>query len=492
MKRSVQCDGFDAHAPDSAIMIELDRLARLRIFADLPPDRLEWLSGRMTEFSIAAGDVFLREGEMAACLTILLDGEVNATRDDGGLHDVECYVAPEAFGTPCVMASIPYPVTLTAMSECRLALLPEAAFRELFVSCGSFSQAVARVMSDWLTALETAALNRSRLAALGKLAAGLAHELNNPASALTSGLEYLRKELDALEGSALALGRHAVSKETLDGLGALGHAGAQSSFHQSDCEARLADWLAARRVAKPWRIAPVLAARHITPDDLAPFADALSPEQLDAAIGWSARVLDLRAVVDDAARGAQRIFDIVAAMKSYSFMDQGPQQEIDLHDAIDNTLMVMTHETKRGIVVTREYDRALPRLQAYGSELNQVWTSIVENAIEAMNGQGRIVIRTQRDGDEAIVEIADDGPGIAPDALAHVFEPFYTSKYALHAHGPSLGLGLHIAYRIVVNRHGGTIGVRSDASGTVFRVALPLAGRRGDTHAGERLAGSVL
>lgn len=472
-------------------MIELDRLARLRIFADLSRDRLEWLSERMTEFTVAAGAVFLREGEMAACLTILLDGEVHATREAGGALDVESYVAPEAFGTPCVMASIPYPVTLTASCECRLALLPDAAFRELFISCGSFSQAVARVMSDWLTALETAALNRSRLAGLGKLAAGLAHELNNPASALTSGLDYLRRELDALEGAALALGRHAVSKETLEGLSALGRTGVQSSFQQSDCEARLADWLAARRVATPWRIAPVLAAHHVTPADLAPFADTLSPGQFEAAIAWSARVRDLRAVVDDAAHGAQRIFDIVAAMKSYSFMDQGPQQDIDLHDAIDNTLMVMTHETRRGIVVTRDYDRSLPRLPAHGSELNQVWTSIVENAIEAMNGQGRIDICTRRDGGDAIVEIADDGPGIPPDALDHVFEPFYTSKYALHAQGPSLGLGLHIAYRIVVNRHGGTIGVRSDAHGTVFRVALPLAGGQGE-QAGERLTGPVL
>ncbi|BBU31831.1 sensor histidine kinase [Burkholderia sp. THE68] len=477
-------------------MIELDRLAQIRIFADLPQDRLAWLSDRVSEFSIAAGDVVLREGDMATNLTILLDGELVATQSAGGEHDVERYVRPEAFGTPCVMASIPYPVTLTATRDCRLARLPEAAFRELFVSCGSFSQAVARVMSDWLTALETAALNRSRLAALGKLAAGLAHEMNNPASALTSGLAYVRRELDALEASALALGRHAVSKEMLERLGALvarkAVAAAAGPICQSERESRLADWLAARQVTKPWRVAPALAARGVAPDDLAPLADELSPAQLDAAIGWIARVLDLRGVVDDAAQGAQRIFDIVAAMKSYSFMDQGPQQEIDLHDGIDNTLMVMTHETQRGIAITRAYDRSLPRIQAYGSELNQVWTSIVENAIEAMDGQGAIAIHTRRDGDDAVVEIADNGPGIPPDALEHVFEPFYTSKYALHAHGPSLGLGLHIAYRIVVNRHGGTIGARSDANGTVFRVTLPLAGTRAKVPVSGRLAGPVL
>jgi signal transduction histidine kinase len=154
--------------------------------------------------------------------------------------------------------------------------------------------------------------------------------------------------------------------------------------------------------------------------------------------------------------------------------------------------MVMMHEMKRGIVVTREYDRSLPRFQAHGSELNQVWTRIIENAIEAMDGQGDIVIRTGRDGDDAVVEIVDSGPGIPPDAAEHLFEPFYTSKYTLRAQGPSLGLGLHIAYRIVVNRHGGTIGVNSGAEGTVFRVTLPLAGHRGEAHANARLAGPVL
>lgn len=480
-------------------MIELDQLARIRIFNDLPRDRLEWLRDRMAESFIEAGDVLLREGDMATSLTLLLDGELSSTRSTEGQHAVEHYVAPEAFGTPCVIASIPYPVTLTATSACRLASLPEAAFRELFVSCGPFSRAVARVMTDWLTALETAALNRSRLAALGKLAAGLAHEMNNPASALTRALDYVHRDLAGLEASALALGQHAVPRETLDRLAALAASGASierartaNSLRQSERESRLAEWLSAHRIMKPWRVAPVLAAHGVEPDVLAQFAGDLNPEQLDASIGWIACMLDLRSVVDDAMQGAQRISDIVAAMKSYSFMDQGPQQEIDLHDGIDNTLMVMMHEMKRGIVIKREYDRSLPRFQAYGSELNQVWTRIIENAIEAMNGQGEIIIRTGRDGDDAVVEITDRGPGIPPDAAEHLFEPFYTSKYTLPAQGPSLGLGLHIAYRIVVNRHGGTIGVRSDPDGTVFRVTLPLAGHHGEAHVNERLAGPVL
>jgi signal transduction histidine kinase len=480
-------------------MIELEKLGRIRVFADLPRDRLEWLSGHVSEYSIQAGDVLLHEGDMAASLTILFDGELTGTRRADGQQYVERFSAPEAFGTPCMLASIPYPMTLTATTDCRLASLPEAAFRELFVSCGPFSQAVARVMTDWLTALETESLNRSRLAALGKLAAGLAHEMNNPAAALTRALDYMRRELGGLEASALALGVQAVPDEALDKFRALvaSKASGRDSetadpIGQSERESQLVDWLAAHGVTKPWLVAPVFAARDIAPDDLRAIADDLTPEQFNAAIGWIARLLDLRSVMDDAMHGANRISDIVAAMKSYSFMDRGPQQEIDLHEGIDDTLTVMTHEMKRGMAVTRDYDRSLPRIQAFGSELNQVWTRIIENAIEAMNGQGNIAIRTRRDGNYAVIEIADDGPGLPPDTVAHLFEPFFTSKRADSAQGQSVGLGLHLAYRIVVNRHGGTIGVRSDAAGTVFRVTLPLVGARSKGDGSERRDALVL
>jgi signal transduction histidine kinase len=250
--------------------------------------------------------------------------------------------------------------------------------------------------------------------------------------------------------------------------------GVASPLQRSEAESRLGDWLAARRVAKPWLSAPVLVAHGIAPADLDPLANNLEAAQFDAAVGWIARVLDLRAMMDEAMQGSLRISDIVAAMKSYSFMDQGPQQEIDIHDGIDNTLTVMTHEMKRGIQVTRDYDRSLPRLPVYGSELNQVWTRLIENAIEAMDGRGSITIRTRRDAHCAVVEITDDGPGIPPDVVTHLFEPFFTSERIPDAQHEGLGLGLHIAYRIVVNRHGGAIQARSSAAGTTFQVSLPL------------------
>jgi signal transduction histidine kinase len=462
-------------------MIEPDEISRIPVFADLPQERLQWLCDNLTEFAAKAGDVLLEEGEMATNLLLLLEGEAWTTRRAEGELSNERYVAPEVFGTPCMVASIPYPATLRAVTDCRIARLPEAGFRDLFVSCGSFTRVVARVMTDWLTALETAGRNREKLAALGKLSAGLAHELNNPASAVARALDHMLGGLAALEGSALALGVHAVPREAVDELAALASrgapqacVGAADALRQGEAESVLGDWLAAHGMAKPWLAAPCLAAHGITPDDLAQLAVRLHAEQLDASVSWIAQVLALRSTMHEAMRGAARISDIVKAMKSYSYMDQGPRQEVDIHDGIEDTLTVMAHELKQGIEIVRDYDRSLPRLTAYGSELNQVWTRIIENAVEAMNGRGKLTVRTRRDADRAVVEIADTGPGIPQEAMHHLFEPFFTSKPASSALGHGVGMGLHIAYRIVVNRHGGAISASSGPDETVFRVSLPL------------------
>jgi len=452
-------------------MIELDELRRMPVFADLPRERLQWLCDNLTEFAAKAGDLLLEEGEMSTSLLLLLEGQVWTTRRAEGDFSTERYVAPEIFGTPCMVASIPYPATLRATTDCRIARLPEAAFRELFVSCGSFTRVMARVTTDWLTSLETAGRNREKLAALGKLSAGLAHELNNPASAMTRALDHMHGGLAALEDSALALGLRAVPREARSTTQA--GVSAADALRQGEAESLLGNWLATHGVTKPWLAAPCLVAHGITSDTLGQLAGRLNAEQLDAAVSWIAQVLELRSVMHEAMRGAARISEIVKAMKSYSYMDQGPRQEVDIHDGIEDTLTVMAHELNPGIVIVRDYDRSLPHLPVYGSELNQVWTRIIENAVEAMNGHGELTVRTRRHADHAVVEIIDTGPGIPQEIVPHLFEPFFTSKQAGEARGHGLGMGLHVAYRIVVNRHGGTIEADSRPAETVFRVTLP-------------------
>ncbi|MGF6369006.1 signal transduction histidine kinase [Paraburkholderia sp. RAU6.4a] len=462
-------------------MIDLEKLGMMPVFAELTRERLQWLRGNLAESAVKAGQVLIDEGEMCTSLLLLLNGELTSTRRAEGHLPSERYIAPEVFGTPCLVAAIPYPSTLRAATDCGIARLAEPAFRELFMSSGPFNQAVARVMAEWLTTLEAAGQNREKLAALGKLAAGLAHELNNPVSAVIRALDCMVNGLDALEDASLTLGRSALPRDALDALQILARSkGVQTgmtganSLRQSEAEAQLGDWLGAHRVTRPWLAAPCLVAHGIGVDDLMRLASSLNAEQFDAGIRWTLEALELHSLLQEAMRGSARIADIVKATKAYSYMDQAPQQEVDVHAGIEDTLIVMAHELKRGVTVTRNYDRGLPRLQVYGSELNQVWTRIVENAIDAMNGQGELTIRTHRGTDCAVVEISDNGPGIAPEAVPHLFEPFFTSKPANKGH--ARGLGLHIAYRIVVNRHGGTIQVDSRPGQTTFRVTLPLGG----------------
>jgi signal transduction histidine kinase len=233
----------------------------------------------------------------------------------------------------------------------------------------------------------------------------------------------------------------------------------------------LSDWLAAHGVEKPWLVAPSLIACGIVRDDIAALGESLAPDQFNVSIRWLGATIELRALLDEATRSATRISDMVKALKSYAYMDRAPQQEVDIHDGIEDTLTIMRHRLTQDIAVRREYDRDLPRLQVYGSELNQVWTNIIDNAVDAMEGCGDLVISTRREGDYAVVEITDSGPGIPPEMQSRLFEPFFTTKPV----GQGTGLGLDIAYRIVVNRHGGTILVHSQPRATTFQVRLPLS-----------------
>lgn len=398
-------------------MVELDELARIRQFADLPPEWLQWIQDRLVEFTAKPGDVLLAEGEISTGLLLLLQGAVTMTSLREGESSREDYVAPWLFGTLGVIASIPYPATARAATTCRLARLPESAFRELFVSCDSFSRMITRRMSARLAGFESAGRSREKLAALGKLSAGMAHELNNPASAVARALDYMLGGLAGLEESALALGWSAVPREAVGELRTIAarkapdaQVGGVDSLAQSKAESELCDWLAEHRVVKPWLVAASLVAHGISSDELRPLAAKLNEAQFSAAVSWIAQFIELRAVIVEAMRGTTRISEIVNTMKSYSYMDQGPLQEIDIHDGIEDTLTLMTHELKDGIVITRDYDRSLPRLQAYGSELNQIWTQIVRNAVEAMSEQGKLTIRTLRKLDCAVVEIIDSGP----------------------------------------------------------------------------------
>jgi signal transduction histidine kinase len=458
-------------------MIDLQTLRAMPLFAGLPEERWQWLRDNLIEVRAAAGEVLVHEGEASPGFFVLLEGEFVITKfADGQQVPVERRTAPTFFGGVALLTETLPLTTLKAETASCGIRLSEPVFHELLMCCQEFSKALFRSVAARYITVETLVHNREKMAALGVLAAGLAHELNNPASAVARAADRARQALDALNESAIAFSRCAIGAEALGVFDALsrrnaGAARLHGALQKSAEEQALGDWLADHGVARPWLAAPCLAGGGIARGDLEPLAAELNREQFNAGVRWLAATLELGSIMEQARSGATRISAIVKAMRSYSYMDQAPLQEVDIHEGIEDTLTIMHHKLKQGIAVKRDYDRSLPRLQVYGSELNQVWTNIIDNAADAMGGRGELTIRTRRDGDYAAVEITDDGPGIPAQIQPQIFQPFFTTK----APGQGTGLGLEIAYRIVTARHSGTIRVASQPGRTTFQICLPLS-----------------
>ncbi|WP_206995480.1 ATP-binding protein [Trinickia mobilis] len=460
-------------------MSDLSTLFTMPHFAGLSEERRQWLSTKVSERRLARGEILMREGQLVTHQFILLEGELMTEKQVGGRQMFDDRrIPPTLVAETSLLAEMPVPLTFSAATDCYLVALSAAVVRTLLHECESYRRNVFRSMYARISAYDMFVLNGEKLAALGRLSAGLAHELNNPAAGVARAADGMREALDSLRQTTRVLCRSAMPAEVVDRLDGWASRAApavdaapQGALRQSEAENLLADWLAATGIAKPWLIAPQLVAAGFAPADLAPVAESVTHEQFGAGIRWLAATLDLRALANQAWIGAGRISEIVKAMKDYSYMDQAPLQEVDIHDGIEDTLTIMRHKLKQGVIVKRDYDRTLPLVPAYGSELNQVWTNLIDNAVDAMEGNGQLTIHSRRDGGFAVIEIADTGPGIPADIVPRLFEPFFTTKPL----GKGSGLGLHLAYRTVVQRHNGTISVVSHGGETKFQVRLPLA-----------------
>jgi signal transduction histidine kinase len=286
--------------------------------------------------------------------------------------------------------------------------------------------------------------------------------------------------VDAAQGLALDLCRQGLPPAQLALLADLRPTATDAAapldpLARSDQEDGLAVWLEDRGVADAWDLAPALIAAGLDADRLGPIADQLPTVAFASAVAWLGATATAAGLVDEVKQGTARISELVAAVKRYSYMDQAPSQEVDLHEGLESTL-TMLGDALRGITIVRDYDRSLPRITAYGSELNQVWTNLLDNAADAIGSggaPGHIRIRTARENDRVLVEIADNGPGIPPETRDHIFEPFFTTKGV----GDGTGLGLDISRRIVVGHHHGDIRVLSTPGDTRFQVRLPLGDR---------------
>jgi signal transduction histidine kinase len=319
---------------------------------------------------------------------------------------------------------------------------------------------------------------RERLLALGKLTAGLTHELNNPAAAAARAASALRDRFTGMRHKLTLLSEGKLDGEVLRSLtglqeefvGRVGGARELSALERSDLEDVLGDWLEEREVTRPWDLAGVFAAAGFGADDLDRVAGAVAPEHLEPALRWLAYTVEAESLLLEIADSTARISGLVDAAKQYTQMDRMPHQPTDLHAGLDATLVMLSAKIAAGVTVVKEYDRSLPKVPAYAGELNQVWTNLIVNALDAMAGEGTLTLRTGRDGDCALVEVCDTGPGIPAELRQRVFEPFFTTKPV----GSGTGLGLDVSWRIVVKRHGGDLRVTSQPGDTRFQVLLPL------------------
>jgi signal transduction histidine kinase len=417
---------------------------------------------------------------------LLLEGTALTTIVEGGREEpVGRQQAPTWMLAIAVLTGGALGVRMTAEVQCRLGVIERDDFRRLAFAHPSVHERVMRQVAPVMSRITAMEQNRERLASLGTMAAGLAHELNNPAAAARRAAAQLAEAIDVVGATLGRFVESGIERAEAEQLVALQREAIQGAdgrtpldtLDAADAEDELRDELEALGVPEAWRIAEPLAAAGVDAAWLAR-VHAIAGPATDAAVAWVAATLTARTLAADVQESTQRMSALVGAVKTYAYMDRGELVEIDLHEGIETTLAVLAHKLRHTeIEVVRDYDRELGRLTVRGSELNQVWTNLLDNAIDALGRRGTITIRTAREGDFALVEIADDGPGIAPDSRERIFDSFYTTKDV----GQGTGLGLATARQIVVDRHDGALTVESEPGRTVFSVRLPFEPRGGAT-----------
>jgi signal transduction histidine kinase len=431
-------------------------------------------TGNEVRFKI--GETVINEGDDSNYFHVMLAGELRVTKFFDNQEIFLGVLEPgEFFGEIQILLDIAHVVRIRAISNGRMFRLPRAGFWDLLRTAPQVAREIMRTLATRLRNMEGYTQEREKLAQLGAMAAGLAHELNNPATAARNAARNLRQNVEEVQDFACELNQTLSAEQWQQLVAAVKEATHCSEtqpklnpLEQSDREEAVESWLNAQNVEDAWELAPVLVNARIGEEELETLKQTVPPQDLANTLRWLTANITTCDLLKSITHSTERISELVSAVKSYSFMDQAPWQEIDVHEGIENTLIILGHKLNNA-TVTRDFDRTLPQICAYGGELNQVWTNLIDNAIYAVNGTGRIDIRTRRDGQFFLVEISDNGSGIPPEAQPHIFSvPFFTTK------GRSgTGLGLVISHRIVVERHGGKIEFTTGPNGTRFSVGLP-------------------
>jgi signal transduction histidine kinase len=458
-------------------MVEKSELIRVPVFADLPDDQLDWFLSQSQELNLKAGEVYAQQGTPADAMFVILAGLLQGRGERGGETFIFDLEPGEVTGILPFSRMKTFTVSGRAVTDSRALRFPAAMFPQLVQKMPELTQRLVGLMSDRIREVTRLEQQQDRLASLGKLSAGLAHELNNPASAAKRAASQLRHMLKKIRDASVELGKRVLTPAQKAEIEKLEASFTQQDIvppdplTQSDLEDQIDSLLRSHGQNDLWMLAAGLAKRNIKPEVVESLFANLEGDTARAALVRIAASVEIASLVHEIESSTARISDLVGAIKEYTHMDQSPVQNVDVIKSLETTLTILNHKLKQGVVVQRDYQPIPLLVNSFGSELNQVWTNIIDNAIDAMHGQGELRVRTYKDDGCVVIEIGDNGPGIPSEVEPHIFEPFFTTKGV----GEGTGLGLDTVQRIV-KKHRGNIQVSSKPGDTRFQIWLPLAG----------------
>ena len=455
--------------------MNLQDLRKSPLFQGLSDDELGRLMDMAEPVSLRAGDILIKQGDMGDSAYVIMRGEFEIQKQSGqSLIKIDVRNPGDVVGEMALLSRAPRSATVISKTDSETLRVPQEAFENLLSSSSTAAMAVLHWVMARLTQNESLLHQQEKMAALGTMSAGLAHELNNPAAAAQRSAAELNKILIKWQTLTNQIISAAFKKNQTEWLNSFMDETTRrfesplklNALEKIDLVDQLEAWLEANGVESAWELAPAMVNFGWNVESLGKLK---ATAFFDLSIQWLGAGCLAVGLIFEVQQTTERISQIVQAMKSYTYLDQAPLLEVDVHEGLENTLVIMQHKLKKGVTIRREYSADLPRIEAYASELNQVWTNIIDNAIDAMNGKGEISLRTYAEDDNVVIEITDNGPGIPEDIQARIYEPFFTTKPP----GKGTGLGLHISHDIVANRHHGQLLVESKPGETKFKVILP-------------------
>ncbi len=453
-------------------------LQKVPLFSDLSVDDLDAICQQTEDMALLPGEVLFMEGSLGQQAFVIQEGQIEIFKSSNG-REVQLAIRQpgDVIGEMAILEARPRSASGRAMTECLLIVISSDQLKQLVNTHPGAALTMLHTVTARLRNTEMMLRQSEKMAQLGTFTAGIAHELNNPSAAIQRAAGQLKAALERYQAAGNQLLTLDLPAEQNDFIRS--YAGSirlaegvrieGDPLARADREAEIEDWLEGQSFKEAWNLAPELVRSGFDLDMLQEISSKVPFSSLEIVLTWLGAGANISNLLNEVGISAGRMSEIIKALKTYTYLDQAPVQQVDIHEGLENTLVILSHKLKEGVEIQRQYDTALPRIQAYGSELNQVWTTLIDKAIDAMQGKGQIIIRTFTKENSVVVEIEDNGSGIPADVQSRLFSPFFTTKPV----GKGTGLGLNISYNIV-RKHGGEIKVFSQPGQTRFQVWLPV------------------